>query len=83
MVDVQVNKEVIEISAERKREGAAKDRDYLHRERAYSVLQRTITFPEEIVPEKVEGTMENGILQLAVPKKEPGPEERMRKIQLK
>lgn len=67
---MQVNKGVIEISAERKRESEAKDKDYLHRERAYSALQRTITFPEEIVPEKVEGKMENGILQLTVPKKD-------------
>ncbi len=60
MVDVQVNKDVIEISAERKRESEAKVKDYLHRERAYSALQRTITFPEEIVPEKVEGTRKMG-----------------------
>jgi HSP20 family molecular chaperone IbpA len=58
-------------------------KSYLHRERAYSAFERIIEFPEEIEPQKVEGAMKDGMLQLTIPKKEPAPEERLTKVQLK
>ncbi|MGD6807022.1 MAG: Hsp20/alpha crystallin family protein [Candidatus Bathyarchaeia archaeon] len=82
-VDVQVNKDGLAIKAECKKETEEKQKNYLHRERAYSSLQRFIAFPEEVDPSKVEGTMKDGILELKVPKKEPKPEEKPRKVELK
>ena len=49
MVDVQVNKDSIEIKAEMKDEKENKGKNYLHRERTYSSVQRDIAFPEEVV----------------------------------
>ncbi len=57
--------------------------NYLWRERAYSAFERVIEFPEEVVPQKVDATMKDGLLQLTVPKKEPNPEERLTKVQLR
>ena len=82
-VDIQLNKDVMVLKAEKKSEKEDKSENYLHRERSYSSCQRTVNFPEEINPSRVEGTMENGILKLKIPKKEPKPEEKMMKVQLK
>jgi len=82
-VDVQINKDGVAIRAECKEEKEDKRKNYLHRERAYSSLQRFIAFPEEVEPAKVEGAMNEGVLELKVPKKEPKPEEKPRKVELK
>lgn len=82
-VDVQINKDGLAIKAECKEEKEDKRKNYLHRERAYSSLQRFIAFPEEVDPSKVEGSMKEGVLELKVPKKEPKPEEKPRKVELK
>ena len=82
-VDVQINKDGVAIRAELKEEKEDKRKNYLHRERAYSSLQRFIAFPEEVDPAKVEGCMKDGVLELRVPKKEPKPEEKPRKVELK
>ena len=83
MVDVELNKDTLNLRAEKKTEEEEKSEDYLHRERTYSACQRTINFPEEVDPAKVEGTMKDGILELHIPKKAPKPEERLRKVELK
>jgi HSP20 family protein len=82
-VDVQINKEGVAITAECKQEKQDKRKNYLHRERAYSSLQRFIAFPEEVDPSKVDGSMKDGVLELKIPKKEPKPEEKPRKVELK
>jgi HSP20 family protein len=82
-VDVKINRDGLVIRAEQQAQNEQKNKNYLHRERAYSAFERIIEFPEEVVPQKVEGTMKDGVLQLTVPKKEPNPEERLTKVQLR
>ncbi len=67
------------IKAEKKVEDEEKSPNYLHRERSCSACQRTINFPEEVDPTKVEGKLKNGILQLKIPKRDPRPEEELNK----
>ncbi|MEM2107698.1 MAG: Hsp20/alpha crystallin family protein [Candidatus Bathyarchaeia archaeon] len=83
MVDVQVTKDGVTIRAERKEEKEEKRRNYVHRERAYSSMQRYIAFPEEVIPAKAEGSMKDGVLELRVPKKEPKAAEAPHKVELK
>jgi len=83
MVNVEVTKEGVSISAECKEEKEEKKKNYLHRERAYSAMQRYVAFPEEVAPDKAEGSMKEGVLELCVPKKEPKPEEKPKKVALK
>ncbi|MEM2969105.1 MAG: Hsp20 family protein, partial [Candidatus Bathyarchaeia archaeon] len=71
------------IRAERKEEKEEKRRNYIHRERAYSSIQRYIAFPEEVIPAKAEGSMKDGVLELKVPKKEPKAAETPHKVELK
>lgn len=82
-VDVQITKDGVSISAECRGEKEEKRKNYLHRERTYSAMQRYIAFPEAVAPDKVEGSMKDGVLELKVPKKEPKPEEKPRKVELK
>lgn len=82
-VDVEVNKDTLRIYAEKKEETKQEDKDIVHRERAYSVFERRLVFPEEVLPQNVEATMHDGILELKVPKKEPRPEEQSTKVPIK
>lgn len=83
MVDVELNKDTLNLRAEKKIEEEETARDYLHRERTYSACQRTINFPEEVDPSKADGKLKDGILELRIPKKVPKPEEKLRKVELK
>lgn len=82
-VDVELNKDFLVLKAEKRSEEEESSQNYLHRERTYSSCHRTINFPEEVDPSKVEGKMKDGVLELKIPKREPKPEERLTKIQLK
>jgi HSP20 family protein len=82
-VDVKINKDGLLIRAEQQAQSEQKNKNYLHRERAYSAFERIVEFPEDVNPSKVEGSMKDGVLQLTVPKKEPNPEERLMKVQLR
>jgi HSP20 family protein len=82
-VDVQINRDGMSIRAKKEVEKEDKKKNYLHRERAYSAFERSISFPEEVDPAKAEGKMKEGVLELKVPKKEPKPEVKPRKIELK
>lgn len=81
-VDVEVNKDTLRIQAEIETREQETEGDYIHRERTYSQLSRTVRFPEEVDPSKVKGTMKDGVLELKVTKKEPKPEERMTRVEL-
>lgn len=82
-IDVQLNKDVLMLKAEKQTEEEEKSENYLHRERAYASCQRSVNFPEEVDPSKVEATMKNGVLELRIPKREPKPEEILTKVQVK
>ena len=57
------------IGEEDESEQAAKtEPKYFHRERNASTFQRMIRFPSEIDVERVEGTLEAGVLTIRVPK---------------
>lgn len=82
-VNIELNKDVLMLKAEKKSEEEEKTENYLHRERAYASCQRTINFPKEVDPTKVDATMKNGVLELKIPLREPKPEERMTKVKIK
>jgi len=47
-----------------------KEDDWLLKESRYTSFSRTITLPSEVQADKVEATLDNGILTLKVPKAE-------------
>ncbi len=72
-IDVTVTKDGIEISGETGAEMKEKGKSYVVRERTYSSLYKNLAFPEEVIPEKAECSLKNGILEVSIPKKTPVP----------
>ncbi|WP_455367396.1 Hsp20/alpha crystallin family protein [[Eubacterium] cellulosolvens] len=70
-IDINIDKDSVEISAEAKIETEAEKKGYVSRERSYSRFYRSMSFPEEVLPDKAEAKYENGLLNLKVPKKTP------------
>jgi HSP20 family protein len=70
-VDVTVTSRGIEISAESETKQEEEEEGYIHQERGYSRIYRNLSFPEEVLPDQAEATLNNGMLEVKVPKKTP------------
>ncbi|MGQ9543910.1 MAG: Hsp20/alpha crystallin family protein [Candidatus Bathyarchaeia archaeon] len=70
-IDVTVTPRGVEISGEAKTELREEEGGYLHQERGYSRIYRSLSFPEEVLPDKAEAALNNGILEIKIPKKVP------------
>lgn len=70
-VKIEVVGNTLEISAETRAEEEEKDRNYLRRERSVSRFYRALELPEDVLTEKVEARIENGVLEITLPKREP------------
>lgn len=79
-IDVGTNE--LSVAAESDVEREEKGKTYLHRERAFSTFRRNIGFPESIDTEKVSANMSEGILEVRLPKLEPGREKKTRRLTL-
>jgi len=81
-VEVQINNDGMGIRAKKETIKDEKSKNYVRRERGYSTFERRIAFPKEVDPERAQGSMKDGILELKIFKKEPTPESKMRKIEI-
>ncbi len=61
---------LLTISGETTRSEDEKKEDYYRSERRYGAFSRTIRLPENVVRDKVEAALENGILEIRIPKTE-------------
>jgi HSP20 family protein len=82
-IDVTITQDDIEISGEAGTEKEEKKKGYVFRERGYSSFYKKIVFPEEVVAEKAESSMKDGVLEVDVPKKTPTPERKKHKVAVK
>lgn len=83
-IDVKATKNSVEISAEQSEKVEEKKKNYVYNERSYRSFHRRIPVPEEILPSKINAKMNNGILQIELPKKSPTkPEEETTKVEIK
>ncbi len=82
-LDINVTSDAIEISGETSTEKKEKEANYLVRERSYSNIYKKLSFPEEVIPEKAEATVKDGVLEVSVAKKTPTPEPRRHKVTVK
>jgi HSP20 family protein len=85
--EIQLNaiEDFLEISGEQseKEHGQAERRNYIYNELSHNSFYRSIPTPEEIIPLKISAKMQNGILQVDIPKKEPSrPAGRGTRIQI-
>lgn len=70
-VSVKTTKYSVEISDKHSEKDQQKGKRYIYSERLYRSFYRNVPLPEEIIPSKVSAKLENGILRVDLPKKNP------------
>ena len=68
--DIEVENELLTISAEVDGEKNVTDDNYTRREFSYSSFKRSFTLPETIDEDKIKATYQDGVLKLSLPKRE-------------
>ena len=79
-VEVEVGTNELSLTAKSDVEREEKGKNYIHRERAYSTFRRFIGFAEAVDTGKVSASMADGVLEVKLPKLEPEPEKKRRKL---
>ncbi len=72
-LDIRVRGTAVEIQGETTAETEEKQETYVHRERTYSGFYRSLELPEPVVATEAKAKVENGILELELPKQNPSP----------
>jgi HSP20 family protein len=67
---IDVNGNMLTISSEKEERKEEKDKKFTRKEYNYSSFSRSFTLPEEINREKIEAKYEDGLLKIALPRKE-------------
>lgn len=68
--NIDVNGNMLTISSEKEENKEEKDARFTRKEYNYTSFERCFTIPDEVSKEKIEARYENGILHVALPKKE-------------
>jgi HSP20 family protein len=79
-VQIEMAPNELSITARSNVETEEKGKTFLHRERAFSTFRRRIGFGQSIDTEKASASMAEGILEIKLPKLEPKPEKKTKKI---
>lgn len=82
-VDVHITDDSIEIKGEMKEEKVEEGEDYYKKERSYSSFYRELPLPTEVVSDKATATLNNGVLEVRIPKATPEEKPRKRKVEVK
>ena len=67
---IDVDGNMLTISSEKEESKEEKDKKFNRKEYSYSSFSRSFTLPEEINKEKIEAKYEDGVLKIALPRKE-------------
>ena len=77
-INVSIDRNMVSISAEVKRESEEKKGEtVLRRERYHGVMQRSFTLPNQVDDSKAEAKYVDGVLELTLPKKEGSSEKKL------
>lgn len=79
-LDIHVRGTTVEIRGEQAKETEEKSKEYVHRERSYAGFYRSLEMPEPVVATQAKAKVENGVLELELPKVTPTPSSRDVKI---
>lgn len=82
-IDINVTDDTIEISAETAVEREEREEDYYHRERSYKSFYRLLPLPTEVISNKADATLKDGILEVTIPKKTPEPRVKGYRVKVK
>ncbi|MFA6394137.1 MAG: Hsp20/alpha crystallin family protein [Patescibacteria group bacterium] len=67
-IDISINNDMLTIRGKREMEEVVAEENYLFRECYWGNFSRSVILPVEIQADKIEATLENGILTLVLPK---------------
>lgn len=70
-IDIKATKNRIEVSAKQFEKVEEKDKNYIYNERSFKSVYRAIPLTEEVVQSKINAKLNNGILEIELPKKVP------------
>lgn len=68
--NIEVDKDVLTVSAEQRAEDTVQVENYTRREFSYSAFKRAFTLPETVNVDAVNATYEDGVLRFVLPKKQ-------------
>ncbi len=72
-VDIRVRGTCVEIRGESAKETTKEEESILHHERTYAGYYRSLDLPENVVATHAKAKIENGVLELELPKETPSP----------
>ncbi|WP_118953484.1 Hsp20/alpha crystallin family protein [Taibaiella helva] len=81
--DIEVEDNVLTISATSEREHDENKKKYRHKEYSYSSFSRSFTLPADVRADGIDATYDNGILTLKLPKNEAAKPAAGRKVKVK
>lgn len=67
-LDVAINNDMITIRGERKNEEIVTDENYYYQECYWGSFSRSVVLPVDVLPDKAEASLKNGILTIRLPK---------------
>lgn len=67
-LDVSINNDMVTIKGERKNEEIVENGNYYYQECYWGGFSRSVLLPVDVVPEKVDASLKNGILTIRLPK---------------
>jgi HSP20 family protein len=70
-IEVKATDEYITVSGIEEKKNEKEEGNYVLKERTFRSFSRKIPFAENIVPSKVDATVDNGILKIELPKQKP------------
>jgi HSP20 family protein len=72
-LDIRVKGTSVEIRGENESAKEEKGKEYVHRERSYAGFYRALELPEPVLGAEAKAKVENGLLELELPKQTPTP----------
>ena len=79
---INIENDVLSISAEKKNEQSEKTEKYTRKEFSFSSFKRSFTLPDFADAEKISAVYENGVMALVIPKKEDAKPKPAREIKI-
>lgn len=79
-LDVSINNDMITIRGDRKQDEQVPPENYYYQECYWGSFSRSVILPIDVVPDKIEASMKNGILTIRMPK---AVNSRTKKIQVR
>jgi HSP20 family protein len=70
-IDVKATKNFVTVSGSQTEKTKEKGKKYIYSERSYKSFHRQIPFTQEIVPSQIDAKVNDGILEIHIPKKNP------------